>query len=267
MFALDSKSLHRIAPTVSRVVIADPNVAAAKLLADLIKGIGGREVVIEGDEDRAYQAVHDVEPGLVFTERSGPSLNGETFARRIRKSTLICRRVPIVMVTAEATASTIKGARDVGIHEFLRKPFTSTDLFRRIENLALKPRDWIEGVAYIGPDRRRFNSGEYTGPKKRKQDQAVASPAAIKDQALRILASALAQFDMDPTQAVRSITIQVETLKALALRTSDTTLAVAVSAVGERLAMGQATRLSLSQPIQAVLALADPAPQPVARAG
>ncbi|MGQ3113247.1 MAG: hypothetical protein ACT6RD_12245 [Brevundimonas sp.] len=107
MFALDSKSLHRIAPTVSRVVIADPNVAAAKLLADLIKGIGGREVVIEGDEDRAYQAVHDVEPGLVFTERSGPSLNGETFARRIRKSTLICRRVPIVMVTAEATASTI----------------------------------------------------------------------------------------------------------------------------------------------------------------
>lgn len=267
MFALDSKSLHRIAPTVSRVVIADPNPAAAKLLADLVKGIGGREVVIEGDEERAYQAVHDVEPGLVFTERSGPSLNGEAFARRIRKSTLICRRVPIIMVTAEATASTIKGARDVGIHEFLRKPFTSTDLFRRIENVAMKPRDWIEGVAYIGPDRRRFNSGEYAGPKKRKQDQVVAGPAAIKDQAMRVLAAALAQFDVDPTQALRSITAQVGTLKALAIKTSDADMALAVATLGERLEAGQVTRLSLSQPIQAVLAFADPAPQPAARAG
>lgn len=267
MFALDSKSIHRIAPTVSRVVIADPNVAAAKLLADLLKGVGAREVVIEGDEERAYQAVHDVEPGLVFTERSGPNLNGEALARRIRKSNLTCRRVPIVMVTAEATASSIKGARDVGIHEFLRKPFTSTDLFRRVENVALKPRDWIEGVAYIGPDRRRFNSGEYAGPKKRKQDQAVAGPAAIKDQALRILAAALAQFDNDPPQAVRSITLQAETLRSLAIKTSDADLAVAASALASRLSMGQVTRATVAEPIQVLLAMAEPSAQPLARTG
>lgn len=267
MFALDSKSMQRIAPTVSRVVIADPNPATAKLLADLLKGIGGREVVVEGDEERAYQAVHDVEPGLVFTERSGAELDGESFARRIRKSSLMCRRVPIIMVTAEATATSIKGARDAGIHEFLRKPFTSTDLFRRIENVALKPRDWIEGIAYIGPDRRRFNSGEYTGPKKRKQDQSPAGPAAIKDQALRILAAVLAQFDNDPTQAVRAAMIQAQTLKALAIKTSDAEMAIAAATLSSCLSLGQVTRHTLLEPINVLLAMADPVVEPQARAG
>lgn len=267
MFALDSKSLQRIAPTISRIVIADPNTAAAKLLGDLIKGIGGREVVIEGDEDRAFQAVQDVEPGLVFTERSGQTLDGESFARRIRKSSLTCRRVPIIMVTAEATATSIKGARDVGIHEFLRKPFTSTDLFRRIENVALKPRDWIEGIAYIGPDRRRFNSGEYAGPKKRKQDQSPAGPAAIKDQALRILAAVLAQFDNDPPQAIRAATIQAQTLKALAVKTSNAEMAIAATTLTNCLGLGQVTRHTLVEPINALLAMADPVLEPQARAG
>lgn len=257
MFALDARTLQRIAPAISRVVIVDPNPAAAKLLGDLLKGIGTREVVIEWEGDRAFQAVHDVEPGIVFTERSGENLNGEALARRIRKSNLTCRRVPIIMVTSEATASSIMGARDVGIHEFLRKPFTSADLFRRIENVALKPRDWIEGVAYIGPDRRRFNSGDYRGPKKRKQDQPSTSPAAIKEQALRILASALNQFESDPTQAVRSAAVQAEALKALAIKTSDVQMAAAATTLANCLALGDVTRHALIEPVNVLLAMAD----------
>src|SRR5215217_8938999 len=76
---------------------------------------------------------------------------------------------------------------DAGVHEFLRKPFTSGDLLKRVENVALKPRTWIEAVGYVGPDRRRFNSGEYSGPTKRKSDRAAtgaAAAAAEKDQAM-----------------------------------------------------------------------------------
>src|SRR5690606_2302087 len=99
-----------------------------------------------------------------------------------------------------------KGARDAGIHEFMVKPFTAGDLLRRVANVTLKPRDWIEAVNYVGPDRRRFNSGEYKGPQKRKADlaRAVDPVAARPDQAVRILRSALAQFDVDPTQALRA---------------------------------------------------------------
>ncbi len=261
MFAADAKTLNRIEPAVRRVLIADPNPASARMLQDVLKTMGAREVVIEADEHRVLDHARELEPGLVFTERSGPRLDGEQLARKIRRSSLSCRQTPIIMVTAEATASSIKGARDAGIHEFLRKPFTAADLFRRVENVALKPRDWIEAVGYVGPDRRRFNSGEYAGPQKRKADKpanAAEAALAVKDQAMRILAASLAQFDSDPMQAIRAITQQGQTLKALAMKTSDARLAVAVAGLEGLLTAGPPTKGTLAGPIGNVLALAEP---------
>jgi len=268
VFALDAKTMQRIAPVVRRVIIVDPNPAAARLLQDLLKGFGSREIVVEGDEARVLDLAREMEPALIFTERTGPKLDGEALARRIRRSSLSCRRAPIIMVTAEATASAIKGARDSGVHEFLRKPFTSGDLQRRIENLATKPRDWVEAVGYIGPDRRRFNSDDYAGPQKRKADKPRSSAEAalaVKDQAMRILFSALTQFDSDPMQAVRAIKQQAETLKALAIKTGDAPLAIAAAGLDTVLAAGAPTKAGLTAPVQAVLKLASP--ESLARAG
>lgn len=257
MFALDAKTLQRIEPVVRRVIVADPNLAAARLMADLMKSIGAREVLTESAEDRVLDLARDFEPGLLLTERMGPSLDGESLTRRLRRSSLGCRRMPVVMVTAEATVSTIRGARDSGVHEFLRKPFAAADLFRRVENVALKPRPWIEAVGYVGPDRRRFNSGEYVGPRKRRADAASepSGPDAVRDQALRILAALLNQFDSDPAQAVRAARQQAETLKTLAQKTADAALAVAVASLESQLAAGNPTRASLAAPINALLAL------------
>lgn len=268
MFAADAKILARIAPAVRRVVIADPNMASARLLLDIMKSLGAREVVAETDEARVLEIIREIEPGIVFTERTGPNLNGESLTRKLRRSNLISRKVPVIMVTAEATASTIKGARDCGVHEFLRKPFTTHDLLRRVENVAVKPRDWVEAVGYVGPDRRRFNSGEYAGPQKRKADKpasAAEAALAVKDQALRILAACLAQFDNDPSQATRAARQQAETLKALAIKTSDARLAIAASVLEATLAGGMVTKTSLTEPIGALLALAEP--EPLARTG
>lgn len=261
MFAADTRTLHRIEPTLRRVVIVDPNLAPARLLLDIMKSLGAREVVVETDEAGALDAIREVEPGLIFTEHSGLNLSGESLTRTLRRSNMASRRTPVIMVTAEATASTIKGARDSGVHEFLRKPFTAGDLFKRVENVALKPRDWIEAVGYVGPDRRRFNSGEYSGPQKRKADKPASGKAeflAVKDQALRILASAMAQFDSDPAQAVRAARQQAETLKALAIKTADAKLAIAAAGLDSALSAGGVTKAALVHPVNALLALAEP---------
>ena len=81
---------------------------------------------------------------------------------------------PVILYTADATVDTIKGARDAGAHEFLRKPYTIKDLFRRVENVVFKPRDWIEAQMYVGPDRRRFNSESYAGARKRQAEKPAA---------------------------------------------------------------------------------------------
>jgi two-component system, response regulator PdtaR len=258
VFAVDRRMLARLEPVVRRVLIVDPNAHAARLISDLMKNLGMREVVVETETRPALRAAASLDPGLIFTERTGSNLDGEAFAKAVRRSDMACRRVPIIMVTAEATASSIKGARDVGVHEYLRKPFTAADLMKRVENVALKPRDWVEGVAYVGPDRRRFNSGEYSGPTKRKSDKATDATqvaAASKDQAMRILAAALDQFDNDPVQAVRAVREQAVQLKAIGMKAADTRLVVAVGALEVSLASGPATKATLSAPIGALLAM------------
>ena len=258
MFAPDRRIIARIEPVIRRVLIVDPNLHAARLLTEVMKGLGSREIAIEADEKAAMQTAAELEPGIIFLEHAGPEMKGEALARQIRRSVLGCRRAPIIMVTAEATASTIKGARDVGVHEFLRKPYTSADLFKRVENVALKPRDWVEGVGYVGPDRRRFNSGEFSGPGKRKSDKptnAADATAAAKDQAMRILAAALNQFNDDPMQAVRAVREQAINLKAVAMKVSDTQLAVAVGALEVSMASGPPTKATLAAPIGALLAM------------
>lgn len=258
MFAADRRVLARLAPMLKRVLIVDPNPHSARMLTEIIKGLGAAEIVVEPTGDRALLTAAELEPGVIFTERGGEKLDGEALTRKLRRSHLGCRRAPIIMVTADATATTILGARDAGVHEFLRKPFTSADLFKRIENVALKPRDWVEAVGYVGPDRRRFNSGEYSGPGKRKADMPATGAegdAAAKDQAMRILAAALDQFDSDPTQAVRAIREQAARLKALGMKASDSRLVVAVGALEVTLASGPATKGSLAAPIGTLLAM------------
>ncbi|WP_298745415.1 response regulator [uncultured Brevundimonas sp.] len=267
MFALDPRVLAKLAPVLRRVLIVDPNPHAARLLMEIVKGMGAGQIHIEPSEARALRAAEDMQPGIIFTERNGEGLDGESLARALRRSSFACRRAPIIMVTADATASTILGARDSGVHEFLRKPFTSADLFKRIENVALKPRDWVEAVGYVGPDRRRFNSGEFTGDRKRKADRpatGAAAMAAAQDQAMRILAAALDQFDNDPLQAVRAIREQAATLKSLAMKLSDSRLAVTVGALEVSLASGPPTKATLAAPIGALLAM--PRGEPLARA-
>ncbi len=259
MFAADPKMLHKLEPHVRRVLIVDPNPASARLLADLIKGLGGRDIFFEPEERRALEMAREVDPQIIFVERGGLRLDGEAFTKKLRRSVLSCRKVPVIMMTADATATSIKGARDAGVHEFLRKPFTAGDLLKRVAVVSLKARDWIEAVGYVGPDRRRFNSGEYSGSRKRKADKAQSEgevQAAAIDQAVRILRSALTQFDSDPTQALRAIREQSSTLKRLSTSGGgEARLAVAVSSLEMVLARGAPTRADLEAPIKGVLEL------------
>lgn len=249
MFAADPKTLSRIEPVVRRVLICDANAASARMLGDLLKGLGARQLAFEPEERRALEMARDLDPGIVFVERSGPRLDGESFTKRLRRSNLPCRKAPVIMVTADATATSIKGARDAGVHEFLRKPFTAGDLLKRVEIVAVKPRDWIEAVQYVGPDRRRFNSGEYAGPKKRRADAAAtAAEAKVEavDRCLRILRSAVHHFNTDPSQAVRAIAEQASQLKKHAMTGGGAQAAVAVAGLELALAAGAPSQATLA---------------------
>ncbi|MFN3857268.1 MAG: response regulator [Caulobacter sp.] len=224
MFNADPKVIQRMVPHLQRVLIVDPQPASVKLLQDLLRSLVNCQIWAAPTDARAIQAARAFDPQIIFLEHSGPELDGARLARALRRSDLPCRKAPILMVTGEATAQAILGARDSGVHEFLRKPYTIKDLTRRLEAVTLKPRDWVEAVHYVGPDRRRFNSGEYAGPRKRKSDARKSPDQARILQALKIVRAARQAVDSDWAQARRSLLAQAADLQQAAVAVGDLNL-------------------------------------------
>ncbi|WP_374573415.1 two-component system response regulator [Phenylobacterium sp.] len=229
MFDDDAKLIRKMAPQLQRVLIIDPQPAGARLLADLMRTLVRSQVWIAPSGRKALAMIHEVDAQIIFVELAGVDTDGVEFTRRLRRSDALCRQAPVVIMTAEATAQAIRAARDAGVSEFMRKPFTTKDLLRRLEAVTLHPRDWIEAVEYIGPDRRRFNSGDYKGPRKRKSDARQTPDAERISQALKILKSAAAAAASDPTQALRAMLAQAADLDRAARTVGDGNLANAVA--------------------------------------
>jgi DNA-binding response OmpR family regulator len=234
VLGVDARTHQRITAIMQRVLIVDPHPASAKLLGELLRDISTCQIWSAQDVQRGLALAGAVEPHVVFVDQSG-ELDGAAFARAFRRSELACRKAPIIMFCGHATAATIINARDAGVHEFLRKPFTIKDLLRRLEAVSMRPRDWVEGVGYVGPDRRRFNSGDYSGPLKRRVDHAVTPDAARVEQSLKILRSALAAVEGDPRQAMRAMLAQVEALRASSRASTDPAMRAAATSLGRRL--------------------------------
>lgn len=221
MFDNDAKIIQRMAPLLQRVLIADPHVANARIMGELIRSMIRCEIWAAPTADRALKLAGSVRPDVIFVEMMGEGLDGVAFTRKLRRSNLACRQAPVIMMTGQATAASILAARDAGVHEFLRKPFTVKDLTRRLEAVTLRPRDWIEAVDYVGPDRRRFNSGDYKGKLKRRSDLPPMADSARTSQALKIVRSAIEAVEKDPTQALRALQAQAVELKGLGVKAGD----------------------------------------------
>ena len=206
MFDADRRVVERMAPFLQRVLIVDPQPSSARLIDDLMRDISRAHTWITTSTEKGLRLAATCEPQIIFVEFSSGAVNGLKFTRDLRRSTLHCRQAPVIMVTSTATAQGILAARDAGVHEFLRKPFSLKDLLRRLEAVTLRHRDWVEGIAYIGPDRRRFNSGDYSGPLKRGTDETPDQARVV--QALKILRVAVAAVEKDPEQALRAMLAQ-----------------------------------------------------------
>jgi len=171
----EAKTIKAMTPMLQRVVVVDPQPQSARFVGELMRNIARSQVWVLESSKKAIKMLGTYDPQIIFVEMQSGDVDGAAFTRELRRSRLKCRYAPVIMVTSQATAAGILGARDAGVHEFLRKPFTMKDLLRRLEAVTLRQRDWVEAVGYIGPDRRRFNSGDYSGPLKRRSDAQVTT--------------------------------------------------------------------------------------------
>ncbi|MFQ5533210.1 MAG: response regulator [Sphingomonadales bacterium] len=77
------------------------------------------------------------------------------------------RFIPFIMVSGHSETNRVQQARDLGVTEFLCKPFSIKALGEKLLSVIDRPRQFVHTKDYFGPDRRRTDL-PFEGPEKRK---------------------------------------------------------------------------------------------------
>lgn len=149
-------------------LVLDDSAHMRGLLRTILSGFSIRRIEEAGDVDRAVAIAEGggIDVALVDLKLEGGT--GFDFCRRIRfgpEGPLV--RLPIIMVTAHSERTLVREAINAGVDEFLVKPVSAADVASKINAVFERRRTFIVSPNYIGPDRRRRNDPEYSGPRRR----------------------------------------------------------------------------------------------------
>ena len=131
-----------------------------------ILNVGHVDTAISGKQ--AFQKFCEGDFNLVITDYIMPGMSGVNLATKIRKDPQSPdQTVPIIIITGHLSDEFIKEARDAGINELILKPFSASDLTKRLAFVVQNPRDLMSVGEYAGPDRRSTDDPGYNGPERR----------------------------------------------------------------------------------------------------
>lgn len=174
--------------TKAKILVVDDMTPMLALTKSILNIFGFKNVYVAHNGEEAMELVIKQDPDLIITDWMMEPMNGLELTQEIRKNPLSPNPyVPVVMMTGFSSKLRVEKARDVGITEFLVKPFTSRDLYNRITQIIERPRQFVDSGEFFGPDRRRRDPRDYEGPKRRDRDQENENTSGDNQKAVDIL--------------------------------------------------------------------------------
>jgi len=112
-----------------RIMVADDESRMRKLVKDFLKK-AGYEVIEAADGEEALDRFYeDKDISLIICDVMMPKINGFEVVKEIRQSS----KVPIIMLTARGEESDELSGFDLGVDEYITKPFSPKILVARVE--------------------------------------------------------------------------------------------------------------------------------------
>lgn len=158
-----------------KILVVEDNQPMLEITKTLLATFGVGTIIGARDGDDGFQAYCKNNPDIVISDWMMKPVDGISLTRRIRNDSRSPNPyVPIILMTGFSEKRRVIQARDAGVTEFLVKPFTARDLFKRITQIIERPRQFVRSEDFFGPDRRRKAIADYTGPLRRENDAAKA---------------------------------------------------------------------------------------------
>lgn len=126
--------LNEITPDDDRevVLITDDN---ADIRAYIKETLEGDYIIAEADNGiNGLESARKLIPDLIITDVMMPGMNGFEFSKEI-KSDILTSHIPVIILTAKAEEEDKISGLDLGVDDYLTKPFSSRELKTRVRNL------------------------------------------------------------------------------------------------------------------------------------
>lgn len=159
-----------------------------KLLGEIATTLDIGTVYTAANGNEGYKQYVLKQPDIIITDWHMPEIDGLELIEKIRKDPQSPKRtIPIIMISGLTSPDRVIKARDLGITEYLVKPFNVKDIAQRISHTINNPRDFILTADFVGPDRRRKESDNFKGESRRETDNEEKT--GEKKQTSRIIAA------------------------------------------------------------------------------
>jgi PAS domain S-box-containing protein len=129
------RSVSRVATTPLQILIVEDNLANQKLAASIL-GHAGHHVTVASHGGEALVLLQQSRFDVVLMDLQMPEMDGFETTRRIRRGAeegVLVPDVPIIAVTAGAMMGEKQRCLDVGMNDFLLKPYLAGQLLQIIE--------------------------------------------------------------------------------------------------------------------------------------
>lgn len=139
-----------------KILVVEDTFSMLKLITSVLKALGVTMIYTAKDGEEGFKTFIQERPDIVVADWHMAPMDGITLTKMIRTDPLSPHKmVPIILVTGYSALDRVAAARDAGVTDFLVKPFSASDLAKRITYTIKYPRDFIDAPRYFGPDRRR----------------------------------------------------------------------------------------------------------------
>ncbi len=133
--AQTKREVEEVKPVINRhlIMVVDDSVTVRKVTSRFLER-EGFEVIVAKDGMDALEILQDNMPDLMLLDIEMPRMDGFEVATQVRHSPRL-RGLPIIMMTSRTGEKHRRHALEIGVDDYMGKPFQEVELLKRINSL------------------------------------------------------------------------------------------------------------------------------------
>lgn len=135
-----------------RILVADDNRYARIITRTLLGAYGLRHITEVEDGPSAIEHCKVRTPDVAIIDWYMPIFDGIEFTRWVRTSKDSPNLfMPVIMLSAHSEKGKVLSAMRTGVHSFVRKPVSASQLYAHLQKAIVRPPMFLRGGGYFGP--------------------------------------------------------------------------------------------------------------------